>query len=256
MVDDPRELQESVWTRSGAKRTFDCVCVLAALPIAVPILVATALAVAASSRGPVLFIQQRVGRNGTHFPIVKFRTMEHVVSGAHHPVTTAANQRFTVVGPCLRRWKLDELPQLFNVLAGHMSLVGPRPKIPEHSRDQATLRFRPGITGAATLAFASEEKEMAGIPREMLDEYYHSVVLPAKSQLDAEYMASATFASDFRILVASVLRRWNNAIWKQIPRCEALVEHRQATLLAAEMLRSRVEAYRIRRDRELEEMAK
>jgi lipopolysaccharide/colanic/teichoic acid biosynthesis glycosyltransferase len=110
----------------------------------------------------------------------------------------------------LRRWKLDELPQIFNVLAGHMSLVGPRPKMPEHV--QIELQCRPGITGAATTAFAHEERILERVPKHSLDDYYHRVVLPAKLQLDADYMARATFASDFRLIVNSLLRRWDTSI--------------------------------------------
>ena len=120
----------SPWSRSGAKRLFDCACVLPVLLLLVPALLAIALAVRLTSPGPVLFLQQRMGRNGRTFTILKFRTMIHATDEPHNAVTTAANQAFTPIGPFLRRWKLDELPQLLNVLAGDMSLVGPRPKMP------------------------------------------------------------------------------------------------------------------------------
>lgn len=140
--------------------------------------------------------------------------MKHLKKGRHLAVTTAGNQPFTPVGPFLRRLKLDELPQLFNVLAGDMSLVGPRPKLPEHR--VADLQCRPGITGAATLAFAREEAVLARLPRHQLDELYHSVVLPAKHALDAGYMASATLRSDFRILWDTILRRWDSAVIEEL----------------------------------------
>jgi lipopolysaccharide/colanic/teichoic acid biosynthesis glycosyltransferase len=207
----------SAWSQSAAKRIFDCGCVLISLPVLLPVLLVVGTAVRLTSRGPVLFIQRRVGRFGKTFPILKFRTMaHHNTQRAKNAVTTADNQRFTLVGPFLRRWKIDELPQLFNVLLGDMSLVGPRPKLPEHCDEMPRFACRPGITGAATVAFAREEKFLADVPKEMLNTYYHSVVLPAKLQLDIDYMAQATFASDFNLLLSSVLRRWDNSIWKTI----------------------------------------
>jgi lipopolysaccharide/colanic/teichoic acid biosynthesis glycosyltransferase len=102
-----------------------------------------------------------MGSYGRTFKIVKFRTLEHCPESTHKSVTTAHNQRFTPIGPFLRRWKLDEFPQFWNVLKGDMSLVGPRPKIPGHQISQ--LQCRPGITGAATIAFAREENFLSGV---------------------------------------------------------------------------------------------
>ncbi len=200
----------SPWSQSGAKRLFDCVCVLFALPLLVPVLLAIALAVWLTSSGPVLFLQKRMGLHGRTFTILKFRTLIHAADKAHHAVTTAGNQRFTPTGPFLRRWKLDELPQLLNVLWGDMSLVGPRPKMPEHVI--SNLKCRPGITGAATIAFAREEEVLDRVPKHRLESFYHAVVLPAKRRLDVEYMARATFLSDFKLIVNSVLRRWDRSI--------------------------------------------
>lgn len=207
----------SWWTLSGAKRTFDCCCVVLAVPVLAPLLFVVALVVKCTSAGPILFVQKRVGYSGRIFPILKFRTMKHVVENTRHSVTTVNDQTFTSVGPFLRRYKLDELPQLWNVLVGHMSLVGPRPKLPEHCKEHACLNCRPGITGAATIAFAREETLLAQIPDEKLSDFYRDVVLPVKHLLDAEYMAGATFASDFRLLVNTVLRRWNDSIWEDLP---------------------------------------
>ena len=196
----------SPWSRSAAKRFFDCACVLLALPVLVPMLLVIAAAVRLTSRGPVLFKQARVGHHGRIFTIFKFRSMVRVAEKANHPITTSDNQRFTLIGPFLRRWKLDELPQIVNVLAGHMSLVGPRPKLPEHV--VFDLPCRPGITGMATIVFACEETLLVYLPKDQLDGFYHGVVLPAKRKLDTDYMARATFLSDIRLLVDSVLRRW------------------------------------------------
>jgi lipopolysaccharide/colanic/teichoic acid biosynthesis glycosyltransferase len=175
-----------------------------------PIFLVVAVAVRLTSPGPVFFLQRRMGRQGRVFTILKFRTMTHNNGKAHPPVTTSSSQRFTPVGLFLRRWKLDELPQLLNVLVGHMSLVGPRPKLPEHVKFK--LRSRPGVTGAATIAFAREEMVLARVPKHHLENCYHMVVLPAKRKLDREYMARATFLSDLKLLVDTVLRRWDSSV--------------------------------------------
>jgi lipopolysaccharide/colanic/teichoic acid biosynthesis glycosyltransferase len=217
-VSDPSDMlfgkHLSPWSRSRAKRVFDCACVLLMLPVLIPIFLVVGLAVRITSRGPVLFLQKRMGRHGREFTILKFRTMIHSSEKVHHPVTTSGNQLFTRVGPFLRRWKLDEMPQLFNVLAGHMSLVGPRPKLPAHAISNVPCRA--GITGAATIAFAREETILDLVPKHHLEAFYHSVVLPAKHQLDEEYMASATFASDLKLIIDSVLRRWDTRVIERL----------------------------------------
>jgi lipopolysaccharide/colanic/teichoic acid biosynthesis glycosyltransferase len=204
----------SAWSRSRMKRFFDCACILPVAPLLIPLFLFIALAVRLTSRGPVLFLQKRMGRHGRTFTIVKFRTLEHRVDRAHQSVTTADNQRFTPVGPFLRRWKLDELPQLWNVLNGDMSLVGARPKLPEHQIGE--LQCRPGITGKATIAFAREESFLSRLPKQILDEYYRERILPVKHQLDVDYMSRATFWSDFKLLVDTVLRRWDTSVMEEI----------------------------------------
>jgi lipopolysaccharide/colanic/teichoic acid biosynthesis glycosyltransferase len=204
----------SSWSHSGIKRIFDLLCVLVVLPFLIPIFLIIALSIRFTSRGPVLFLQTRTGRHRRNFTILKFRTMEHCDRGEHKTVTTTENQRFTPVGPFLRRWKLDELPQLLNVLTGDMSLVGPRPKLPEHQL--GNLLCRPGITGAATIAFAREEQVLAGLPDHRLDGYYHSILLTAKLRLDTEYMARATFRSDLKLIVDTALRRWDTSAMQKL----------------------------------------
>jgi lipopolysaccharide/colanic/teichoic acid biosynthesis glycosyltransferase len=206
--------QLSPYSASMTKRAFDCICVLSTMPVLIPALIVIGIAVKLTSAGPILFVQKRMGRDGRDFKILKFRTMTHLADSAHQPVTTSSNQRFTPVGPFLRRWKLDELPQLLNVLAGDMSLVGPRPKLPEHVISDHACRA--GITGAATIAFALEEAILARVPKHKLELFYHSVVLPAKHRLDADYMANATFVSDLRLIVDSVLRRWDCSIMEDL----------------------------------------
>jgi len=210
----------SPWSRSRIKRLFDCACIVPLMPLLVPVILAITLAVRLTSPGPVFFLQKRMGRYGRTFTIIKFRTMIHSAGIAHQLITTESNQRFTPIGSLLRRWKLDELPQLMNVLWGDMSLVGPRPKIREHRI--SVLPCRPGVTGAATIAFADEETVLDRISRHQLESWYQSVVLPAKRRLDSEYMARATFLSDLKLIVKSVLRRWSSSAIEDLLGPEAL----------------------------------
>jgi len=196
----------SSWSRSPMKRVFDCFCVLCSLPVALPVLLVTAIAVWLTSRGPILFRQSRVGRAGKPFTIFKFRTMPAVPSTHSRPaVTTASNQVLTSIGAFMRRWKLDESPQLFNVLRGDLSLVGPRPKLASHQL--SPLFCRPGITGHATIVFAAEERALSSIPAAQLDGFYRDVVLPAKEALDRHYMSRATFVSDLKLICRTLIRK-------------------------------------------------
>jgi len=199
----------SSWTRSSGKRCFDLACVALALPVLLPVCAVLALVVYCSSRGPVLFVQNRVGRNGATFRLFKFRTIMVPAGSSQNGLTTARNQKFTPPGCFLRRWKLDELPQLFNVLAGEMSLVGPRPKLPKYTTHE--FHCRPGITGAASIVFASEETVLARIPNQQLETFYFDVVLPAKRNLDADYMARATLFTDLKLILNSAAHMWDDA---------------------------------------------
>ncbi len=221
-----RQERVSPWARSQAKRLFDCSCILPLAPVLIPVFLLIGLAVRLTSSGPVLFLQKRMGCHGRVFTIVKFRTLTHCSIAEHHAVTTAANQRFTPIGRFLRKWKLDELPQLWNVLIGDMSLVGARPKLPIHQLGE--LRSRPGITGAATIAFAREEAILAQLPAGNLNGYYSEVILPIKRAMDQEYMASSTFTSDFRLLVDTVLRRWDSSLMENLLAEALLAEEESA----------------------------
>lgn len=196
----------SAWVRSPAKRAFDLVLVSAMLPVLLPILLIVACMVRLTSKGPAFFLQDRVGRNGIHFKIYKFRTM--LLSNERRGnITTINDPAITNLGRFLRWWKLDELPQFLNVLLGEMSLVGPRPKVPE--QQTRVSGCRPGITGAATIAFAREEVFLAGIPKYKLEDYCRNVLLPLKQSLDESYMATATPLSDLGLLLHTAMRRWD-----------------------------------------------
>jgi len=196
----------SAWTRSGAKRALDLVIALIALPLLAPALVCIALAVFATSGAPILFLQERAGRNGRLFAIYKFRTMRHETSCPSSALAAGSADRVTRLGAWLRRTKLDELPQLLNVLAGEMSMVGPRPKVPE--QQPKPLSCRPGLTGAATLAFAREEALLKQVPEEEVNNFFNNTILPVKRRLDADYMRRATLTSDLALIANTVLGRW------------------------------------------------
>jgi lipopolysaccharide/colanic/teichoic acid biosynthesis glycosyltransferase len=193
------------WSGSASKRAFDFLVALIALLLLLPVLLLAAIAVKLSSRGPILFRQARMGKNGQKFVIFKFRTMRVQNAGAGPSVTRAGDSRLTSIGSRMRRWKIDELPQLWNVLKGDMSLVGSRPKVPRHQIHP--LQYRPGITGAASLAFRNEEHILHRVAHDALDEYQVHVLMPLKGKIDSNYMHRATFLSDLRILFATAFGR-------------------------------------------------
>ncbi len=195
----------SPWCMSPLKRIFDLACVIPALILLTPIMLMVAVLVWLTSDGPILFRQPRVGLHRPTFTIYKFRTMYHELACAGPCVTKTGDTRLTLIGEFLRKYKLDEFPQLYNVFRGDMSLVGPRPKLPQH--EHLDMHYRPGVTGAATLAFANEEVMLRDVPDEMLEEFHVTVVSPIKMQLDHRYQQRATFISDFRLLVDTVLKR-------------------------------------------------
>lgn len=187
----------SPWVLSGARRCVECFFALTALVFFLPLMAVAAILVRLSSPGPVFFRQKRMGRDGREFTLYKFRSMRPE-SGCGSCITVIGDSRITPIGAFLRRYKLDELPQFWNVLRGDMSLVGPRPKLPHH--EGLHLACRPGITGVATLAFRREEEFLSGIPAQELEAFYELFVKPAKATLDLEYIRSATLASDTAIL--------------------------------------------------------
>jgi lipopolysaccharide/colanic/teichoic acid biosynthesis glycosyltransferase len=189
--------EASPWALSSTRRCLDFAVALTALIALAPLLLLAAALVRLGSRGPVFFRQRRMGRHGSEFTLYKFRSMTAAI-GRGSTITVAGDARITSVGSFLRRFKLDEIPQFWNVLRGDMCLVGPRPKLPQH--EALHLDCRPGITGVATLAFRREEEFLAGIPAHELEAFYELFVKPAKAKMDLEYMRTATFSSDLRVL--------------------------------------------------------
>ena len=192
------------WSLSRGKRALD-------LAIAIPVLLAFALPMALvaicirlTSRGPAIFVQWRVGRGGRPFRIFKFRTMASATSivDAGPGLTRDGDRRITRIGRWLRRLKLDEMPQFYNVLLGDMSIVGPRPKLPEFSATQDEP-YRPGITGAGSLVFRKEEEILRNVDPEELETFYQENIKPLKAEIDSCYMRNATFSSDVGIVTAT-----------------------------------------------------
>ncbi|MFO1218992.1 MAG: sugar transferase [Burkholderiaceae bacterium] len=186
------------------KRVFDVIVAAAVLALLGPLIALAALWVKLDSPGPALFRQERVGRGGRLFRIHKLRTM-HANAVAIGPGLTAQHDaRVTRAGRWLRRHRVDELPQLIDVLLGHMSLVGPRPELPKYValyppalRDQV-LAVRPGITDPASLEFLDEAAAMVGAADP--EQVYVQQILPLKLQRQCEYARRATLASDVMVL--------------------------------------------------------
>jgi len=184
------------------KRLFDVVCSVIGLVVLSPVLLGAGLGTVIDSGWPMIFRHRRVGRKGRVFYLYKFRTMRPGGGGAL--ITVRGDSRVTRVGRILRKTKIDELPQLWNVLLGNMSLVGPRPEIPEYveqfkARYERILAIRPGITDLASIRFRNEEEVLAA-SREPLREYVERV-LPLKLDLADEYIRTASFSGDLSILL-------------------------------------------------------
>jgi lipopolysaccharide/colanic/teichoic acid biosynthesis glycosyltransferase len=193
----------------ACRRLLDIGLAGSLLLIAAPVLLVIALLVKADSRGSVLFTQQRVGRGGTPFGLLKFRTMVADVSGRGRAITVGVDPRITKVGTVLRRYKLDELPQLWNVLRGDMGLVGPRPEVPTYvagytAEQREVLAVRPGITDPASLIYSDESTLLATFADP--ERAYVEEILPRKLALSRAYLQRRTFFSDLAILVRTALR--------------------------------------------------
>jgi lipopolysaccharide/colanic/teichoic acid biosynthesis glycosyltransferase len=186
------------------KRWFDATVARVALIVLSPLFLATAIAIKLTSRGPVFFRQVRVAQFERLFRIFKFRTMTGANQGKASLLTAAGDPRITALGGWLRRTKIDELPQLINVLWGDMSLVGPRPEVPEYAarytdRQREVLRVKPGITGPAANNYINEEQLLAGQPDK--EAFYLRTILPAKLEHDIAYCERVQFRRDLLLIL-------------------------------------------------------
>ena len=196
------------YSRYG-KRILDLWISLALLVLLSPLFALIALAVWMDDGLPVIFRQTRVGFGGTLFRIYKFRTMR-IFGERGGPVTVAGDPRLTRSGRLLRRWKLDELAQLLNVVSGRMSLVGPRPDVPGFAdllrgAERAVLSLRPGITGPASIAYRDEERLLAR--QADPGQYNRDVIFPAKVRINLEYAANVSAREDLRWLLETLFPR-------------------------------------------------
>lgn len=184
------------------KRAFDITCGTVGLVLASPLLALIALLIIVTDGRPIFFIQDRIGIHGSRFPILKFRTMS--VANDRPDFEPGQKARVTGVGRLLRKSKLDELPQLWNVIVGQMSLVGPRPEVPQWvqaypERWARIHQIRPGITDPAAIVYRNEEEILAAADDP--DEAYRTEILPRKLELYEQYVDSRSFVGDLRILL-------------------------------------------------------
>lgn len=197
------------------KYIFDRFVSLLGLLVLFPLLVVVAAVIKCKMpNGPVIFKQQRVGKNGRLFTMYKFRSM--LVGHGGSSISVAGESRITPLGAKLRKYKLDELPELWNVLIGDMSFVGPRPDVPGYAdmlkgADREILRLRPGITGPASLKYRNEEELLA--KQENPQKYNDEVIFPDKVRINRYYLYHYSFVRDIQIIICTVLgkkMKYNN----------------------------------------------
>jgi len=189
------------------KRLFDILCSFLGLIILSPFLLIFAIIIKCDSKGHVLFKQVRVGRRGKTFKIWKFRTMVENAEAKGLQISSSDDVRITRSGKWLRRTKIDELPQLFNVLFGQMSLVGPRPEVPKYvemytEEQREVLKVRPGITDLASIEYRHENDIMA--QAEDKEATYINEIMPAKLELNKKYIEKITFWRDLKLIFKTV----------------------------------------------------
>jgi lipopolysaccharide/colanic/teichoic acid biosynthesis glycosyltransferase len=191
------------------KRAFDIVFACTMLVLFMPLFVALAIWVSLDSRGGVFFGQERVGKNGRSFKLWKFRTMRPQSEKSGQLTVGSSDARITRAGYFLRKFKVDELPQLWNVVLGDMSVVGPRPEVPRYvalysPEQRSVLDVRPGITDYASLKYFAESDLLAASTNP--ERTYIDEIMPAKLALNMEYVRKHSLAGDVRIIVLTGLR--------------------------------------------------
>jgi lipopolysaccharide/colanic/teichoic acid biosynthesis glycosyltransferase len=189
------------------KRAFDIVASFVGIILLLPLFLVITILIKIFMPGPVLFRQFRTGRYGNLFSIFKFRTMKLDHDGSS--ISIKGQSRITPLGAVLRKYKLDELPELWNVLKGDMSLVGPRPDLPEYAdklagEERKILELRPGITGPASLKYVNEEELLATVDNPK--EYNDKVIWPDKVRLNLEYYKNRSFSGDLQYVFRTILR--------------------------------------------------
>lgn len=189
------------------KRLFDIGASAVGLIILFPALLIVAILIKIKTPGPVFFLQKRVGRYGVQFTILKFRTM--VVGHTGNTVSVSGEGRITPLGAKLRKYKLDELPELWNILIGDMSFVGPRPDVQEYvvklrKEERKILDLRPGLTSPASIKYANEEEILASVPDPL--KYFDEVIWPDKMRINIDYYMNRTFIGDIALILKTIFR--------------------------------------------------
>lgn len=208
-------LSEHESATTVARRILDLLLAIPAVILLLPVFAVVAIWIKLDSRGPIFFLQERVGLGGRRFRIFKFRTMVTDAEQMGIQITVGRDPRITKSGHFLRQYRFDELPQLLNVLKGEMSIVGPRPEVPRYvalytDEQRQILNFRPGITSPATIEFSNESEVLSqnADPADP-EAYYRTQILPAKLAIDLNYSRQATVWSDCAILVRTIVRLIN-----------------------------------------------
>lgn len=190
------------------KRAFDIFCSLIGLVVFLPLIVICWIIAAVETRSNGFFIHERFGRNGSIIKVYKIKTM-YASKGKRSPIASNNVSSITRSGAFFRKYKLDELPQLFNVLSGSMSIVGPRPDMPDYADqlkggDRVILRLRPGITGPASIKYKDEETLLSAV--EDPDAYNDTVIWPDKVRINKEYYDRYSFSADLKYIVQTFLK--------------------------------------------------
>lgn len=188
------------------KRIFDITLSLFGLIILLPFMLIIAILIKIDSKGPVFFKQIRVTKNGKEFKIFKYRTMR-VGSDKYSQITVGKDGRITKIGSFLRKYKLDEIPQLINVLIGDMSLVGPRPEVPKYvalytDEQKEILKVRAGITDYASIEFSDENDLLAS--EEEPEKAYIEKIMPKKIELNKKYLSEGSILTDIKIILLTI----------------------------------------------------
>jgi lipopolysaccharide/colanic/teichoic acid biosynthesis glycosyltransferase len=189
------------------KRCTDFIFAFCGFIILLPVLLIVAIAIKVSSRGPIFFKQKRVGKSEVIFEILKFRTMRIDAEATGQLTVGASDNRITKIGYYLRKYKLDELPQLYNVIIGNMSIVGPRPEVPFYvqyysDEQRKVFDFKPGITDYASIEFSNENELLAVYTNP--EEAYINIIMPQKLKLNLHYIATQSWLGDMKIILNTI----------------------------------------------------
>lgn len=189
------------------KRLFDFSCSLLGLALASPVFLLIALWIKLDSKGPVFFKQLRIGKDGKTFLIYKFRTMVTDAQRLGKQLTLADDKRITRCGAVLRKYKLDELPQLINVIKGEMSLVGPRPEVPRYvayynQEQKKVLSVHPGLTDEASIKYRNESELL--VDAHNAEQLYIETIMPDKLRINIQYIEQASLRTDCRIILKTI----------------------------------------------------